>query len=110
MEDYLRETSKEFEVFQIEPVIVIALIEGGNEMTIDVISDKPEKPQIESEEYQPLVLVQPTTLPWTFGTPYKGDVLGDPDHLLRLNLGIGLWKKFRPGNSTLVAEVPGGGK
>ncbi|KAK9148402.1 hypothetical protein Scep_007159 [Stephania cephalantha] len=34
--------------------------------------DKPEKPQIESEEDQPLVLVHPPTLPCTFGTPYKG--------------------------------------
>ncbi|KAK9158691.1 hypothetical protein Scep_005265 [Stephania cephalantha] len=72
MEDYLRETSKECEVFQIEPEIVIALNEGENEMKINVISDKPEKPQIEREEDQPLVLVQPPTLPCTFGTPYKG--------------------------------------
>ncbi|KAK9111593.1 hypothetical protein Scep_019112 [Stephania cephalantha] len=72
MEDYLRETSEECEVFQIEPEIVIALNEGENKMKIDVISDKPEKPLIESEENQPLVLVQPPTLPCTFGTPYKG--------------------------------------
>ncbi|KAK9100491.1 hypothetical protein Scep_023921 [Stephania cephalantha] len=72
MEDYLRETSEECEVFQIEPEIVIALNEGENEMKIDVISDKPEKPHIESVEDQPLVLVQPPTLPCTFGTPYKG--------------------------------------
>ncbi|KAK9140316.1 hypothetical protein Scep_009997 [Stephania cephalantha] len=72
MDDYLRETSKECEVFQIEPEIVIALNDGENEMKIDVILDKPEKPQIESEEDQPLVLVQPPTLPGTFGTPYKG--------------------------------------
>ncbi|KAK9149071.1 hypothetical protein Scep_007828 [Stephania cephalantha] len=72
MEDYLRETSEECEVFQIEPKIVIALNEGENEMKIDVISDKPEKPQIESEEDQPPVLVQPPTLPCTFATPYKG--------------------------------------
>ncbi|KAK9107221.1 hypothetical protein Syun_023232 [Stephania yunnanensis] len=43
-----------------------------DEMEIDVNSDKPEMPQIESEEYQPLVLVQPPTLSCTFGTPYKG--------------------------------------
>ncbi|KAK9125812.1 hypothetical protein Scep_014658 [Stephania cephalantha] len=72
MEDYLRKTSEEREVFQIEPKIFIALNEGGNEMKIDVISDKSEKPQIESEEDQPLVLVQPPTFPCTFGTPYKG--------------------------------------
>ncbi|KAK9093121.1 hypothetical protein Syun_028032 [Stephania yunnanensis] len=34
--------------------------------------DKPEKPQIQSEEDQLLLLVQPPTLPCTFGTPYKG--------------------------------------
>ncbi|KAK9166940.1 hypothetical protein Scep_002131 [Stephania cephalantha] len=72
MEDYLRETSEEREAFQIEPEIVIALNEVENEIKIDVISDKSEKPQIESGEDQPLVLVQPPTLPCTFGTPYKG--------------------------------------
>ncbi|KAK9151010.1 hypothetical protein Syun_009319 [Stephania yunnanensis] len=72
MEDYLIETSDECEVFQIEPEIVIALNEGDNEMNIDVNSDKPEKPQIESEKDQLLVLVQPPTLPCTFGKPYKG--------------------------------------
>ncbi|KAK9148749.1 hypothetical protein Scep_007506 [Stephania cephalantha] len=45
--------------------------EEENEMKFDIISDKPEKPQIESEEDQPLVLVQPATLSCTFGTPYK---------------------------------------
>ncbi|KAK9087286.1 hypothetical protein Syun_029680 [Stephania yunnanensis] len=71
MEDYLIEISEECEVFQIEPEIVIALNEGEDEMNIDVNSDKLEKPQIESEEDQLLVLVQPPTLPCTFGTPYK---------------------------------------
>ncbi|KAK9160969.1 hypothetical protein Syun_007310 [Stephania yunnanensis] len=72
MEDYLIETSEECEVFQIESEIVIALNEGEDEMNIDVNSEKPEMPQIESEEDQLLVLVQPPTLPCTFGTPYKG--------------------------------------
>ncbi|KAK9093415.1 hypothetical protein Syun_028326 [Stephania yunnanensis] len=72
VEDYLIDTSEECEVFQIEPEIIIALNEGEDEMKIDVNSDKPEKPQIESEEHQPLALVQPPTLPCTFGTPYKG--------------------------------------
>ncbi|KAK9160324.1 hypothetical protein Syun_006665 [Stephania yunnanensis] len=71
MEDYLIETSEESEVFQIEPKIVIALNEGEDEMKIDVNSDKPKIPQIESEEDQHLVLVQPPTLLCTFGTPYK---------------------------------------
>ncbi|KAK9151378.1 hypothetical protein Syun_009687 [Stephania yunnanensis] len=72
VEDYLIDTSEECEVFQIEPEIVIALNEGEDEMNVDVNSDKPEKPQIESEEDQLLVLVQPPTLPCTFDTPYKG--------------------------------------
>ncbi|KAK9086954.1 hypothetical protein Syun_029348 [Stephania yunnanensis] len=71
VEDYLIETSDECEVFQIEPEIGIALNDGEDEMNIDVNSDKPEKP-IESEEDQQLMLVQPPTLPCTFGTPYKG--------------------------------------
>ncbi|KAK9111957.1 hypothetical protein Scep_019476 [Stephania cephalantha] len=50
VEDYWKKTSEECEVFRIEPEIFIALNEGENEMKIDVISDKPEKPQIESEE------------------------------------------------------------
>ncbi|KAK9162500.1 hypothetical protein Syun_003402 [Stephania yunnanensis] len=94
VEDYLIETSKECEVFQIEPEIVIALNEGEDEMNIDVNSDKLKKPQIESEEDQLLVFVQPPTLTCTFGTPYKGAevrerlkifytadtfALGDPD-------------------------------
>ncbi|KAK9169502.1 hypothetical protein Syun_001642 [Stephania yunnanensis] len=81
MEDYLRETSKECEVFQIKPEIVIALNEEENEMKIYVISDKPEKSQIECEEDQPLVLVQPPTLPCTFGTPYKGVKLKERSHI-----------------------------
>ncbi|KAK9160461.1 hypothetical protein Syun_006802 [Stephania yunnanensis] len=72
MEDYLIETSDECDVFPIEPEIVIALNEGEDGMNIDVNSEKPEKPQLESKEDQLLVLVQPPTLPCTFGTPYKG--------------------------------------
>ncbi|KAK9107699.1 hypothetical protein Syun_023710 [Stephania yunnanensis] len=72
VEDYWIETSEECEVFQTEPEIIIALNERENKMKIDVISNKSEKPQIESEEDQPLVLVQPPTLLCTFGIPYKG--------------------------------------
>ncbi|KAK9142911.1 hypothetical protein Syun_012311 [Stephania yunnanensis] len=72
MEDYLMDTSEECEVFEIEHDIVIALKEGKDVMKIDVNSDKPEMPQIESEEGQLLGLVQPPTFPCTFGTPYKG--------------------------------------
>ncbi|KAK9157913.1 hypothetical protein Scep_004487 [Stephania cephalantha] len=73
MEDYLRETSEECEIFQIEQEIVITLNEGENEMKTDVISDKPKKPHIESMK-RPTSSVGATTptLPCTFGTPYKG--------------------------------------
>ncbi|KAK9098625.1 hypothetical protein Syun_025670 [Stephania yunnanensis] len=81
VEDYLKETSDECEVFQIESEIVIALNEVENEMKIDVISDKPEKPPIESEEDQPLVLVQPPTFPCIFGTPYKGVEVRERSHI-----------------------------
>ncbi|KAK9082233.1 hypothetical protein Syun_031874 [Stephania yunnanensis] len=56
----------------LEPEIVIALNEGDDEMEIDVDSDKPEMQQIKSKEDQPLVLVRPPTLTYTYGTPYKG--------------------------------------
>ncbi|KAK9160995.1 hypothetical protein Syun_007336 [Stephania yunnanensis] len=49
--------------------------------------DKPEKPQIDSEEDQPLVLVQPPTLLCTFGKPYKG-VEKVLDELLNLKEGV----------------------
>ncbi|KAK9143376.1 hypothetical protein Syun_012776 [Stephania yunnanensis] len=72
IEDYLIETSEECKVLQIEPEIVIALNEGEDKMNIDVNLDKPENLQIESEEDQLLVLVQPLTFPCTFGTSNKG--------------------------------------
>ncbi|KAK9169383.1 hypothetical protein Syun_001523 [Stephania yunnanensis] len=56
----------------LEPEIVIALNEGEDEMEIDVNSDMSDMPQIESKEDQPLVLVRPPTLPYTYCTPYKG--------------------------------------
>ncbi|KAK9162780.1 hypothetical protein Syun_003682 [Stephania yunnanensis] len=78
VEGYLRETSEKCEIFQIEPKIIIALNEGENDIKIDVISDKPKKQQIESEDDQPLVLVQPPTIPFTFSTPYKGVEVKEP--------------------------------
>ncbi|KAK9169538.1 hypothetical protein Syun_001678 [Stephania yunnanensis] len=71
-EEYLIETSEECDVFQIEPEIVITLNEGDDDMEIEANSALSEKPHIESEEDQLLMLVQPPTLPCTFGTPYKG--------------------------------------
>ncbi|KAK9105180.1 hypothetical protein Scep_022024 [Stephania cephalantha] len=88
MEDYLRETSEEREVFQIEPEIVIALNEGENEMKIDVISDKPEKSQIESEEDQPLIFY--TTDTFVLDDPDATDsfLLEVPNELLNLKEGV----------------------
>ncbi|KAK9168695.1 hypothetical protein Syun_000835 [Stephania yunnanensis] len=71
-EESVIETSEECEVFQIEPEIAITLNKGEDEMKIDVDSYMSEMPQIESEEDQLMVLVQPPTLPCTFGKPYKG--------------------------------------
>ncbi|KAK9128171.1 hypothetical protein Syun_016968 [Stephania yunnanensis] len=41
-------------------------------LEIEVISEWPEEPQIESKEDQPLVLVKPPTLPCIFVKPYTG--------------------------------------
>ncbi|KAK9148296.1 hypothetical protein Scep_007053 [Stephania cephalantha] len=64
VEDYWSKTAEGREVFHIEPEIVIAPNEDeDNEIKIDVISDRPEKPHIESEEGQPMVLVKTPTIP-----------------------------------------------
>ncbi|KAK9160373.1 hypothetical protein Syun_006714 [Stephania yunnanensis] len=90
VEDYLRETSEEHELFQIEPEIVIALNEGENEMKIYVNSDKPEKPQIESEEHQPLMLIFYTVDTFVLDDPDVTDsfVLEVPNELLNLKEGV----------------------
>ncbi|KAK9100520.1 hypothetical protein Scep_023950 [Stephania cephalantha] len=73
VEDYWSKTTEELAVFQIEPEIVIAQNEEQkNEMKIEVISERPEEPQKESKEDQPLVLVIPPTLPCIFVKTYKG--------------------------------------
>ncbi|KAK9107457.1 hypothetical protein Syun_023468 [Stephania yunnanensis] len=72
VEEYWRKTTEGLEVLEIEPEIVMALDEEENEMKIEVISDRPEKPRIESEEDQPLVLVKPPTHPCILVKPYKG--------------------------------------
>ncbi|KAK9139902.1 hypothetical protein Scep_009583 [Stephania cephalantha] len=72
VEDYWSETTEELEVFQIEPEIIITQDDGEeNEMKIEVILERPEKPQKKSKEDQPLVLVKPSTLPHIFAKPYK---------------------------------------
>ncbi|KAK9104932.1 hypothetical protein Scep_021776 [Stephania cephalantha] len=72
VDDYWSKIAEGLDVLQIELEIVVALDEEENKMKIDVISDRPKKPQIESAEDQPLVLVKTPTLPCTFGKPYKG--------------------------------------
>ncbi|KAK9166227.1 hypothetical protein Scep_001418 [Stephania cephalantha] len=42
------------------------------EKEIEIISERPEEPQKESKEDQPLVLVKPPTLLYIFVKPYKG--------------------------------------
>ncbi|KAK9134615.1 hypothetical protein Syun_013945 [Stephania yunnanensis] len=88
VEDYKRETSGKCEVFQIEPEIVIALNEGKNEMKIDVISDKPEKPQIEREEDQPLIFYTADTFVLDNPDAIDSFVLEVPNELLNLKEGV----------------------
>ncbi|KAK9087378.1 hypothetical protein Syun_029772 [Stephania yunnanensis] len=88
MEDYLIETSKECEVFQIEPEIVIALNEGEYEMKIDVNSAKPEKPQIESTEDQLLIFYTADTFVLDDPDMIDSFVLEVPDELLNLKEGV----------------------
>ncbi|KAK9160275.1 hypothetical protein Syun_006616 [Stephania yunnanensis] len=84
VEDYLIETSEECEVFQIEPEIVIALNEGEDEMNIDVNSDKPEKPQIESEKDQLLIFYTAYTFVLDDLDTIDSFVFEVPDELLNL--------------------------
>ncbi|KAK9135746.1 hypothetical protein Syun_015076 [Stephania yunnanensis] len=73
-----------------EPDIVIALNEGEDDMKIDVNSDKPEMPQIESEEDQLMVLIFYTADTFVLDDPDTIDsfVLEVPDELLKLKEGV----------------------
>ncbi|KAK9081926.1 hypothetical protein Syun_031616 [Stephania yunnanensis] len=71
VEEYWSKTAEGLKFHQIELEIVIALDEEENDMKIEVISDRPEEPQKESEEDQPLVLVNTPTLPCILVKPYK---------------------------------------
>ncbi|KAK9160706.1 hypothetical protein Syun_007047 [Stephania yunnanensis] len=69
VEDYWSKTTEGREVFHIEPENVITANEKeDNEIKIDVISYRPEKSQIESEDDQPLIFYTADTF-----------VLDDPD-------------------------------
>ncbi|KAK9130000.1 hypothetical protein Sjap_010487 [Stephania japonica] len=73
IEDYWSEPEEIIEVSLHEPDISIAQDEVDEaENEIDVILERPEEPQKESKEDQPLVLVKPPTLPCIFVRPYKG--------------------------------------
>ncbi|KAK9094777.1 hypothetical protein Scep_026246 [Stephania cephalantha] len=73
VENYWCETTKGLEVLRIEPDISIEQNDDDEaEVEIGVISERPEEPQIESKEDQPLVLVKPPTLPCIFVKPYTG--------------------------------------
>ncbi|KAK9084991.1 hypothetical protein Sjap_025402 [Stephania japonica] len=64
IEDYWSEPEETIEVSFHEPDIIIAQNEAYEaEKEIDVILERPEEPQNESKEDQPLVLVKPPTLP-----------------------------------------------
>ncbi|KAK9130405.1 hypothetical protein Sjap_010892 [Stephania japonica] len=76
IEDYWSEPEEIIEVSLYEPDISIAQNEADEaEKKIDVILERPEEPQKESKEDQPLVLVKPPTLPCIFVRPYKGVVV-----------------------------------
>ncbi|KAK9130006.1 hypothetical protein Sjap_010493 [Stephania japonica] len=64
VEDYWSELEETIEVSLYEPNISITQNEADEaEKEIDVILERPEDPQNESKEDQPLVLVKPPTLP-----------------------------------------------
>ncbi|KAK9089314.1 hypothetical protein Scep_028396 [Stephania cephalantha] len=73
VENYWCATTQGLEVLQIEPDKSIAPNDDDDAaLEIGVISERPEEPQIESKEDQPLVLVKPPTLPCIFVKPYTG--------------------------------------
>ncbi|KAK9110024.1 hypothetical protein Sjap_018084 [Stephania japonica] len=62
-------------IFDSEETVNAATVESTYdevEKYIEVVSERPEEPQKESKEDQPLVLVKPPTLPSIFVRPYKG--------------------------------------
>ncbi|KAK9131299.1 hypothetical protein Sjap_011786 [Stephania japonica] len=76
IEDDWNEPEETIEASLHEPDISIVQNEADEaEKEIDVILERPEKPQKESKEDQPLVLVKPPTLPCIFVEPYKGVVI-----------------------------------
>ncbi|KAK9091524.1 hypothetical protein Sjap_024701 [Stephania japonica] len=73
IEDYWNEPEETLVISLHEPYIEIERSTYEEvEKDIEVISERPEEPQKESKEDQPLVLVKPPTLPCIFVRPYKG--------------------------------------
>ncbi|KAK9137509.1 hypothetical protein Sjap_008103 [Stephania japonica] len=67
IKDYWSETMKELKISPSKVDIIIGKDEEKeNEMKLEVIFERPEEPQLESKEDQPLVLVKPPTLPRIF--------------------------------------------
>ncbi|KAK9119378.1 hypothetical protein Scep_017471 [Stephania cephalantha] len=73
VDKYLSGPEETLEVSSHEPDITIAQNKNDKtEMKIEVILERLEEPQIESEEDQPLVLVKLPALPCILVRPYKG--------------------------------------
>ncbi|KAK9126110.1 hypothetical protein Scep_014956 [Stephania cephalantha] len=73
MDEYLREPKETLEVSSHElDIAIVHSTYNEVEKEIEVISERPEESQKESEEDQPLVLVKPPTLPCIFVRLYNG--------------------------------------
>ncbi|KAK9104514.1 hypothetical protein Scep_021358 [Stephania cephalantha] len=82
MDGYLSEPEETLEVSPHEPNITIAQYDDDEaEKEIEFILKRPEEPQKENEEDQPLVLVKPPNLPCIFVRPYKGEEVKEHSHI-----------------------------
>ncbi|KAK9082437.1 hypothetical protein Syun_031179 [Stephania yunnanensis] len=73
VDEHLSEPEETLDISSPEPDITIAQYDDDEaEKEIGVISERPEEPQIESKEDQPLLLAKPPTLPCIFVRPCKG--------------------------------------
>ncbi|KAK9128009.1 hypothetical protein Syun_016806 [Stephania yunnanensis] len=73
VDEHLSEPEETLDVSSHEPDITITQYDDDDAaLEIGVISERPEEPQIESNEDQPLVLVKPLTLLCIFDKPYTG--------------------------------------
>ncbi|KAK9087566.1 hypothetical protein Syun_029960 [Stephania yunnanensis] len=73
VDEHLSEPEETLDVSSHEPDMSIAPNDDDDTaLEIGVISERPEEPQKENKEDQPLVLVKPPTLPCIFVRPCKG--------------------------------------